>query len=249
MNTKINTLFTDLIKELDLFISKIPSKEKSFELKGGREVVSEYDLNLETILTNKIYLIFPDHNIIAEEASYKKTNSPYTWYIDPIDNTVGFLSGEPEVVTSISLKKNSEYSESLIYKWDDRSSFRSNDFSASVSTDELNHRSKGISTCVYISTKHFKTAQGFYTSLWEERLGLRMSGSAAHDLLLVAQRKRYAHVSFAAHPWDIEAGLHLVKQSGGYIEILKEFSEMNCIAFIAGVNKKVVDELKQMIIW
>ena len=247
LNTSI--LFTDLIKELDLFVSAITSDNKTFKLKDGREVISEYDLRLETLLVKKIYDYFPNHNIVAEESSYVQTDSPYTWYIDPIDNTVGFLSGENEVVTSISLKKNKKYVESLIYKWNDQTSYTSVQFKEEINSDVLSSRSKGISTCVYISKDHFKTAQNFYTSLWEKRLGLRMSGSAAHDLLLVAQKKRFAHISFAAHPWDIEAGLHLVEKSGGYVKRLKDFSEMSCIAFIAGINKSIVEELEKMVKW
>ena len=216
----------------------------SSNLKGGREVVSEHDKKIEDLIVHCIRSTFPDHNIVAEESEHGiKTDSEYTWFIDPIDNTVGFLAQENEVVSSISLKKESEHIESLIYFFNSNTYTLASQFGTYRETSTLFTREKGVSTCAYVSDKHTDVAFSFYKSLWKHRLPLRISGSAAHDLFMVAQGKRYAHVSFAAHPWDLEAGFHFVKQSGGVVHILKEMQDINCLAFIAATDQQIIDEL------
>ena len=46
---------------------------------------------------------FPKHQVIGEEFGLKKSNSNYTWVIDPIDGTRSFIIGNPTWSNLISL--------------------------------------------------------------------------------------------------------------------------------------------------
>ena len=49
---------------------------------------------------------FPDHNILGEEFTYKKTDSEFKWIIDPLDMTKNFFRGVPFYSNLIALEKD-----------------------------------------------------------------------------------------------------------------------------------------------
>ena len=95
-----------LAKELTKFyFSKLNKTFKvSNKLKGkGYDPVTTSDKAFEKFIRSKIKRKFPDHQVIGEEFGHKKTNSDYTWVIDPIDGTRSFVIGNPTWSNLISL--------------------------------------------------------------------------------------------------------------------------------------------------
>ena len=95
-----------LAKELtSYYYSKLNRTFKvSNKLKGkGYDPVTTSDKAFEKFIRLKIKKKFPDHQIIGEEFGYKKSNSDYTWIIDPIDGTRSFVIGNPTWSNLISL--------------------------------------------------------------------------------------------------------------------------------------------------
>lgn len=67
--------------------------------------VTEADRNIEIYLRKKIHQQYPEHGIIGEEHGVKK-GTQYTWVIDPIDGTRGFISGSPMWGSLLGLMEN-----------------------------------------------------------------------------------------------------------------------------------------------
>ncbi|MGK0297126.1 MAG: fructose-1,6-bisphosphatase/inositol monophosphatase family enzyme, partial [Gammaproteobacteria bacterium] len=67
--------------------------------------VTAADRNIEIYLRKKIHQRYPKHGIIGEEHGVKK-GTLYTWVIDPIDGTRGFISGSPMWGTLLGLMEN-----------------------------------------------------------------------------------------------------------------------------------------------
>ncbi|NJK94710.1 MAG: hypothetical protein HC905_07120 [Bacteroidales bacterium] len=61
------------------------------------------------------------------------------------------------------------------------------------------------------STQYFSLIRHIY----ENSLGIRITGSAALDMLYVAAGYADSFIEFNLHPWDIAAGYILVKEAGG----------------------------------
>ncbi|MFX0114987.1 MAG: inositol monophosphatase family protein [Candidatus Hodarchaeota archaeon] len=63
--------------------------------KDGGEIVTNFDLESERLITNAIKMHFPDHEIVAEESADKAPHGPHhiVWYVDPLDGTQAFLRG------------------------------------------------------------------------------------------------------------------------------------------------------------
>ncbi|MEX2353778.1 MAG: histidinol-phosphatase [Gammaproteobacteria bacterium] len=68
--------------------------------------VTEADRNIEAFLLKKIHASYPGHGVIGEEHGSVDGNS-YTWILDPIDGTRGFISGSPMWGTLVGLMKDS----------------------------------------------------------------------------------------------------------------------------------------------
>ncbi len=95
-----------LAKELTNFYYK--KLNKSFKLnnkiKGkGYDPVTSSDRALEKFIRYKIKKKFPSHQIIGEEFGHSRTQSDFTWVIDPIDGTRSFVIGNPTWSNLISL--------------------------------------------------------------------------------------------------------------------------------------------------
>jgi myo-inositol-1(or 4)-monophosphatase len=95
-----------LAKDLtNFYYSKLNKTFKvSNKLKGkGYDPVTTSDKAFEKFIRSKIKNKFPNHQIIGEEFGHKKSNSDFTWVIDPIDGTRSFVIGNPTWSNLISL--------------------------------------------------------------------------------------------------------------------------------------------------
>jgi len=98
----LNKLAKDLT---NFYYSKLNKTFKvSNKLKGrGYDPVTTSDKAFEKFIRSKIKNKFPDHQVIGEEFGLKKSNSDFTWVIDPIDGTRSFVIGNPTWSNLISL--------------------------------------------------------------------------------------------------------------------------------------------------
>ena len=95
-----------LAKDLtNFYYSKLNKTFKvSNKLTGkGYDPVTTSDKAFEKFIRSKIKNKFPNHQIIGEEFGHKKSNSDFTWVIDPIDGTRSFVIGNPTWSNLISL--------------------------------------------------------------------------------------------------------------------------------------------------
>lgn len=82
----------------------------SSTIKGGnnKQVVTEADTEIGSMIIAAIQQTYPSHNIIDEEAGIVDRQSPYTWVIDPIDGTSNFAQGSPLYGCMLGLLKDHE---------------------------------------------------------------------------------------------------------------------------------------------
>jgi len=178
---------------------------------------------------NKIITIirnaFPSHTILAEESGSDRIESDYQWIIDPLDGTKNYISGIPVFAISIALKFKQEIILGVVYD---------------PLREEMYHAVKGhgafmnnIAIRVSSQSKFDRSllATGFpfrykqclkrYISCFEEIFnnvsGIRRIGVAAIDLAYVASGKFEGFWEVALSPWDIAAGLLLIKEAGGKV--------------------------------
>lgn len=74
----------------------------------GYDPVTQADRDAEAELRRLIQTRFPDDAIVGEEFPDHPGSSPYSWTLDPIDGTRGFVAGVPVWSTLIALSKDGE---------------------------------------------------------------------------------------------------------------------------------------------
>lgn len=72
--------------------------------KSDASPVTEADLEIETLLRERIAAERPDDGLLGEEHGLREGSSGYRWVIDPIDGTISFAAGVPLFGTLIALE-------------------------------------------------------------------------------------------------------------------------------------------------
>jgi myo-inositol-1(or 4)-monophosphatase len=78
------------------------------ESKGKHDLVTITDRASEKIILKILKSYYPAHNFVAEESGSSRNRSKYTWYIDPLDGTSNFVTGNPFFSVSIGLALENE---------------------------------------------------------------------------------------------------------------------------------------------
>ncbi len=81
-------------------------KDYDLEQKDNDTPVTRADKEAELCIRELIQNNFPDHGILGEEFGSINENAEYTWVIDPIDGTKGFITGCPLFTTLVGLLHN-----------------------------------------------------------------------------------------------------------------------------------------------
>ena len=78
------------------------------DIKKDMTPVTEVDIKAENTIKEIILNAFPDYGFYGEETCRENKNSEYTWLVDPIDGTKGFVRGYPFFSTQIALMHHDE---------------------------------------------------------------------------------------------------------------------------------------------
>jgi myo-inositol-1(or 4)-monophosphatase len=195
------------------------------EMKGRVDPVTEADRRAEEAIVAVIREHRPHDGILAEEGSRADARSARRWVIDPLDGTVNFLHGIPQVAVSIALEDGDGGLAGVVLDV-----FRGEEFTAARAAGAaLNGAPIHVSATAEMIRGVFSTGfaydrqerGGSYTAVvaavLAEAQGVRRLGSAALDLAWVACGRYDGHWEFGLRPWDLAAGLLLVTEAGGTV--------------------------------
>lgn len=193
--------------------------------KGKNDYVTQVDREAEKEIVSFIHSRYPDHDVIAEEFSRKKTGSRFVWLIDPLDGTTNFIHRFPIFCVSIALLVDGQISVAAVYDPMSEDLFQAvkgngaylNERKISVS------RPGSLGRCLLATGFPFKqqhrlpsylvTFEGFVRTT----SGIRRAGSAAIDLCYTAAGIFDGFWEQGLSPWDIAAGTLLVREAGGIV--------------------------------
>ena len=197
---------------------------KGFELKGEHDLVTETDRASERLIVEKLHTCYPTHSIAAEEGGQAAGSSEYRWHIDPLDGTTNFAHGFPVFNVSIGLEKAGEIVAGVIVD-----PMRNEVFTAEAGAGAyLNFRRIRVSSTARIDdslagtgfpsrNRHKDVNVHFYYQLAMLSHGVRRAGAAALDFAYVACGRLDLFWEFSLKPWDMAAGMLLVREAGGLV--------------------------------
>ena len=200
--------------------SEVGTKSASYDL------VTDADIESENTIVSFIRRHFPDHNFLAEEQKYKRTDSEYTWIIDPLDGTNNFSCKIPIFCVSIALAKGSELIAGVVYDAVKGELFcAEKGKGAFMNGKPIKVNSVGtLEKALLITGLYYDRAEKMVETLdkikeffFRRILGLRRFGAAALDLSYVACGRASGFWEFELSPWDFAAGKLIIEEAGGKV--------------------------------
>jgi myo-inositol-1(or 4)-monophosphatase len=194
----------------------------SFELKGEYDLVTEADRASERLVVDRLRLEYPSHSVVAEEGSGYNSGSEFRWYVDPLDGTTNFAHGFPVYNVTLALEQKGELIAGVIFDPTRQEMFAAEGGGGAYLNGERIQVSKAgrladalVATGFPSRKRHENVNIHFYYQLAMMTHGVRRAGSAALDLAYVACGRLDAFWEFGLNPWDIAAGLLLIREAGG----------------------------------
>ncbi len=199
--------------------------EHKVESKGIHDFVTYVDKTSEKKLVAGLTNILPEAGFIAEENTSQRKGEIYNWIIDPLDGTTNFIHGLAPYAISIALMKNDEIILGVIfeisldecfYAWQDSKAFLNGKEIFVTKTNKVNNAliATGFPYSDYDRIKPFLNSLEY---LMKNSHGIRRLGSAATDLAYVACGRFDAFYEYSLNPWDVAAGVIILKQAGGMV--------------------------------
>ena len=200
--------------------------ELKWQTKTAADFVSDVDHAAEHALTAVIRERHPDAALIAEEFSPTAAHTGLTFVADPLDGTTNFLHGFPWYAVSIAALVDGELVAGAVLN------AATGELFTATAGGGARRAGQPISVSKISEPQRALLATGFqfkpgnpHTQRYLELLpkvmletsGIRRAGAAALDLADVACGRFEAFWEMTLAPWDIAAGILLVREAGGVI--------------------------------
>ena len=195
-------------------------------MKGPADFVSTADHRAEKVLREELGKARPNFGFILEESGVIPGSDPqHRWIVDPLDGTTNFLHGLPHFAISIALERDGEIIAGLVYDpIKDERFWAEKGGGAFLNDRRLRVSSRRNTEAALVATGmpyHGHGAPGEFIgqleAVMESVAGIRRLGAAALDLAYVAAGRFDAFWEEHLSPWDIAAGMLLVREAGGYV--------------------------------
>ena len=223
--------------------------------KGPGDFVTASDKRVEKIIINELEK--SEYSILSEEiGDIEGKNKNKRWIIDPIDGTFNFLNGLPHFAISIAYEENGEIISGLVFDPIKNEMFvAQKGVGAYLNNSRIRVSNKADLKKGCLVTGGPKSASKFKEAILEEykkislktNAHIRKSGSAALDIAYVAAGRYDGYWQRELNYWDIAAGIILIKESGGFIDTVKEDDFRGKKIDIIATNSKIHKELKNLL--
>ncbi|MDP4089934.1 MAG: inositol monophosphatase family protein [Bacillota bacterium] len=223
------------------------------------DIVTSYDVEIESFLIKNISERYPHHTFITEEKSCTDQGfSEYTWIIDPIDGTTNFVSIGKEFSISVALYHNMTPLMGIVYDVQkDRLYSAAVGRGAFVNGIPLNKISKNHALKDSLIDMSLKTITALYEADDAKMLkiikairGHRAFGSAALSICKIAIGELQGYVSANLNLWDYAAAIVILMEAGGcytHAGIENAAFPMEQLTFIAAENMGIIDGLREYV--
>jgi myo-inositol-1(or 4)-monophosphatase len=204
-------------------------------VKGPSDFVSAADRKAEDLLVRDLQKARPEIGFLLEEGGViTGSDQSQRFIIDPLDGTTNFLHGIPQFAVSVALEKNDTLIAAVVYNPINDELFTAergqgaflNDRRIRVAARQrlndcvigtgVTHRGKGDHDLFGRELKSVQT----------EVAGIRRLGAASLDLAYIAAGRLDGFWERDLNPWDIAAGILIIREAGGYVTDLNGRDDM-----------------------
>jgi len=203
-------------------------KALDVDMKGATNPVTQIDMEAEAAIMETIASHFPNDSLLGEEGGGSDWRTGRVWIVDPLDGTVNFIHGIPQVSVSIALWSNGEPLVGVIIDVARNDQYVAvagggatlNGDPIRVSETSTLDRAMILTGFPYDRNEH-PDYLDLVRALLVEAQATRVIGSAALDLAWVAAGYADGYCEHGGphgiKPWDMAAGMLLVTEAGGTV--------------------------------
>jgi fructose-1,6-bisphosphatase/inositol monophosphatase family enzyme len=193
-------------------------------VKGRGNVVTEVDFAVERATIRRLEAEFPEHAVLSEETRAESRSEGWMWIIDPLDGTKNFSRGIPHFCFTLALCFAGEPLLGLTLQpiLDEEYLAIAGGGTTLNGTPVTVSATQTVLDSVVAIDLGYDDRRGslqldLARHLFPGVQALRIPGSAAMGLAYVAAGRWDAFVHSALQPWDVAAGLLLIREAGGVV--------------------------------
>jgi myo-inositol-1(or 4)-monophosphatase len=197
--------------------------------KGPGDFVSRADIAAEAILKEELLGARPNYGWLAEEEAEIEGKDPTRrWIVDPLDGTTNFLHGMPHWAVSVALEHKGQIVAAVVFDpAKDELFCAEKGGGAWLNESRIRVSGRGrLTDAVFATGVPFGARRTLpamlhdLSRLMPQCAGMRRWGSAALDLAYVGAGRFDGFWERELQPWDVAAGILLVREAGGFVEPL-----------------------------
>ena len=224
--------------------------------KGPGDFVTRADFAAEKLIREELMAGRPTYGWVGEESEPVEGADPTRrWIVDPLDGTTNFLHGLPHWAVSIALEHKGEIVSAVVFD---------------AAKDELYWAEKGSGAWMNESRIRVSGRNRMIESLFSTGVpfggrpalpatlqdlarlmpacaGVRRFGAASLDLAYVAAGRYEGFWERGLKPWDMAAGLLLVREAGGLVGPIREGDDMLEKGSVIASNAEVFGPLAKIL--
>ncbi|HEX4303263.1 MAG TPA: inositol monophosphatase family protein [Rhizomicrobium sp.] len=195
-------------------------------MKGPADFVSTADKRTENLLVEELTRVRPGYTFLVEEAGIVEgPDKTHRFIIDPIDGTTNFLHGIPHFAISIGLEREGQLVSAVVfnpvtdemYVAEKGGGAFLNDKRLRVAARKKMNESILATGIPFMGHGDTATFTAELNAAMGATAGVRRFGAASLDLAYVAAGRFDGYWERGLSPWDVAAGILLVREAGGVI--------------------------------
>jgi myo-inositol-1(or 4)-monophosphatase len=226
--------------------------------KSQHDFVTGVDRGAEALIAEMLTRLVPGSTVMGEELSPTAARTgDVVWIVDPLDGTTNYLHGYPQYAVSIGCVVRGALCGGVIHD---------------VAHDLVYHAAAGhgawlgerrLAVSRVTEPRQALVGTGFpfkrlddferylrqFAAVTRGSSGIRRAGSAALDLADVAAGRFDAFWELALAPWDVAAGVVLIREAGGMVTTLEGSDEvLGAGSIVAGnpsLHRWLIDALRE----
>ena len=225
-------------------------------MKGPADFVTTADRRTERILIEELSKARPGYGFLGEEEGLKEgPDKTHRFIIDPIDGTTNFLHGIPHFAISIGLEREGQLVSGVIYNPVTDDLFTAEKGHGAYLNDKrlrvAARKDMGaslIATGIPFMGKEGHARAGLeMAAVMNATAGIRRFGAASLDLAYVAAGRFDGFWEHGLHPWDVAAGIVLVREAGGVVSDMEGGDRMLANGQILSANEQLHPQLLRLL--
>lgn len=232
--------------------------------KGTADYVTHVDRESEERILSHIRERCPGHEVMAEESSQlgdddsvraRFDESEYLWVIDPLDGTTNFLHGYPAYAASVAVAHRGELVAGAVvhgvtgeawWAWLGGGAWRDGERVGVSGIDRLDRALIGTGFPFKV-LEYLPRYMAQFEAVLGRTSGIRRAGAAALDLCHVADGRFDGFWELWLSPWDIAAGVLLVREAGGVVTSMGGDEDVRAAGAIVAGNPAVHPQLRSLV--